>query len=58
MYNVKIDPMPIEESIQEMEGKISLLDNTRFVLSCILTAAYSLAWLGFLTHVIISSGGF
>ena len=50
--------MPIEESIQEMEGKISLLDNTRFVLSCILTAAYSLAWLGFLTHVIVSSGGF
>lgn len=50
--------MPIEESIREMEGKISLLDNTKFVVSCILTVAYSLAWLGFLTHVIIRSGGF
>ena len=51
-------PMPIEESIREMEGKISLLDNRKFMVCCGLTVAYSLAWLGFLTHLIIQSGGF
>jgi len=50
--------MPIEESIQEMEGKISLLDNTKFVVCCSLIGAYSFAWLGFLTHLILQSGGF
>ncbi|HVU94776.1 MAG TPA: hypothetical protein VHE34_06105 [Puia sp.] len=50
--------MPIEESIREMEGKISLLDNRKFIGLISLVSIYSITWLGFLTHLILKSGGF
>ncbi|HXB08837.1 MAG TPA: hypothetical protein VNW04_17040 [Puia sp.] len=50
--------MPIEESIREMEGKIYLLDNRKFIAGCTIIGAYYLAYLGFLTHLILQSGGF
>ena len=56
--NAKSDHMPIEESIREMEGKISLLDNRKFIGLISLISIYSITWLGFLTHLILKSGGF
>ncbi|HEY4110348.1 hypothetical protein [Puia sp.] len=50
--------MPIEESIREMEGKISLLDNRKFIGLAGLIGVYAIAYLSFLTHLIIQSGGF
>ena len=50
--------MPIEESVREMEGKISLLDNRKFVGLISLAGIYYAAYLSFLTHLIIISGGF
>jgi hypothetical protein len=50
--------MPIEESIREMEGKISLLDNRKFIGLISVIAAYSISWLSFLTYLIHQSGGF
>ena len=50
--------MPIEESILEMEGKISLLENRKFLRLLSLAGIYSIAWLSFLIHQIITSGGF
>jgi len=50
--------MPIEESILEMEGKISLLDNRKFIGCISLIGVYYLVYLGFLAHLIILSGGF
>ncbi|HEY4290334.1 MAG TPA: hypothetical protein VGN00_24710 [Puia sp.] len=45
--------MPITEAIQEMEGKISLLDNKKFLYSASLVGVYYLAFIGFLIHVIV-----
>jgi len=50
--------MPIEECIREMEGKISLLDNRKFIGLVSLVGIYYVAFLSFLTHLIIESGGF
>lgn len=50
--------MPIEESILEMEGKISLLDNRKFIGFITLAGVYYCAYLGFLVHLILGSGGF
>jgi hypothetical protein len=50
--------MNLDEAIKEMEGKISLLDNKKFIYYAGATGIYYLAFLGFLTHVIIRSGGF
>lgn len=51
--NVKKDLMPIEELGHEMEGKISLLDNRVFIGLVSLVCVYYVAFLGFLTYVII-----
>ena len=45
--------MPIEQAINEMEGKISLLDNPKFIRCLSVIGVYYVAWLGFLTHVIL-----
>jgi hypothetical protein len=58
LNNVKFDLMPIEESIREMEGKISILDNRKFIGLVGLLSVYAIAYLSFLTHLIIQSGGF
>jgi hypothetical protein len=50
--------MPIEESIREMEGQISLLDDPKFLGLSGVIAVYSITWLSFLTHLIHQSGGF
>jgi hypothetical protein len=49
--------MPIEDSIREMEGKISLLDNRKFIGWISVVGAYYLAYLGFLTHLILHVKG-
>ncbi|HXB91425.1 MAG TPA: hypothetical protein VNU72_04015 [Puia sp.] len=50
--------MPIEQAIHEMHGKISLLDNRKFISCLSAVAVYYLVWIGFLTHHIIQTGGF
>jgi hypothetical protein len=50
--------MELEKCIMEMEGKISLLDNKKFIYCASLIGVYYMAYLGFLTHVILQSGGF
>jgi len=52
--NVKFRPMPIEESIREMEGKISLLDSRKFIGLVSLIGVYSVAYLSFLLHLMHS----
>lgn len=47
--------MPITEAIREMEGKISLLDNKKFIYSASLVGAYYLIYLGFLVHMILQT---
>ena len=47
--------MPIAEAVLEMEGKISLLDNKRFIFSLSLIGAYYIIYLGYLAHVILST---
>lgn len=44
--------MPIAEAIQEMEGKISLLDNKTFIIGASFTGLYYMLYLGWLIHVI------
>jgi len=50
--------MPIEQAITEMQGKISLLDNRKFIRSVSVIGAYYVAWIGFLMHHILQTGGF
>jgi len=50
--------MQIDQYAAEMEGKISLLDNRKFLYAIGFIGAYYVAFLGFLTHVIMQSGGF
>ena len=50
--------MELEQCILEMEGKISLLDNKKFIYCAGVIGAYYIAYLGFLTHIILQSGGF
>ncbi len=45
--------MPIEQVILEMEGKISLLDNRKFIRCLTIIGIYYIAWLGFLAYTIL-----
>ncbi len=45
--------MPIKEAIDEMEGKVSLLDSKTFIGWLTITIAYSLGWLGYLAYTIL-----
>ena len=45
--------MPIEEAIHEMEGKISLLDNKKFVYTMSFIGVYYLLYLGLLAYTIL-----
>jgi len=49
--------MPIEQAILEMEGKISLLDNPKFIGCITAIGAYYIVWLGFLVHTLLQTGG-
>jgi len=44
--------MKIDQCVKEMEGKISLLDNKKFIYCAGLVGIYSIAYLGFLAFVI------
>ncbi|HVS96721.1 MAG TPA: hypothetical protein VHE54_09550 [Puia sp.] len=50
--------MPIEQAIHEMQGKISLLDNRKFIHCVSAIGLYYIAWIGFLMHHILRHGGF
>jgi hypothetical protein len=50
--------MNIDQDIQEMEGKILLLDNKKFVYCVSFIGLYYVAFLVFLTHTVLQSGGF
>ena len=50
--------MSLDQEIQQMEGQISLLDNKKFICLAGVIGAYYVAYLGFLTHIVIQSGGF
>lgn len=50
--------MPIEQAIDEMQGKISLLENRKFIRCIAAVGVYYIGWIGFLTHHILQSGGF
>ena len=50
--------MNLDQTIQEMEGKISLLDNKKFIYFAGVIGIYYVVYLGFLTHLILQSGGF
>ena len=54
----KIAVMPIEQQIQEMEGKILLLDNKKFVACISFIGLYYIAFIVFLTRTLLESGGF
>ncbi|MBS1601848.1 MAG: hypothetical protein JST42_04215 [Bacteroidetes bacterium] len=45
--------MPIADAIHEMEGKISLLDNKKFLCCAAFICAYNITFLAFLTHVLL-----
>jgi hypothetical protein len=45
--------MPIKEAIREMEGKVSILDNKKFISWMTIAAAYYVAWLGYLGYTIL-----
>jgi hypothetical protein len=55
--NVKTFLMPIEETILDMEGKISLLDNPNFIGLSIVVGTYYVAFLSFLCYLIFHAGG-
>jgi hypothetical protein len=50
--------MNLDETIREMEGKISLLDNKKFMYCAGAIGIYYIAFLGFLTHILIRNGVF
>ncbi len=50
--------MNIEPQIQEMTGKILLLDNKKFIYCLSFIGLYYIAFIGFLTHLIVQGGGF
>ncbi|HEY4062133.1 MAG TPA: hypothetical protein VGM30_09545 [Puia sp.] len=50
--------MPIDQHIQEMEGKILLLDNKNFVACISFIGLYYIAFIFFLTQILLESGGF
>jgi len=56
--DLKSRSMNLDEAIKEMEGKISLLDNKKFIYCAGAIGMYYIAFLGFLTHILFRSGGF
>jgi hypothetical protein len=50
--------MNTEPQLQEMNGKILLLENKKFVYCLSFIGLYYIAFIGFLTHLILQSGGF
>jgi hypothetical protein len=56
--NPKTSVMNLDETIKEMEGKINLLDNKKFIFCAGAIGIYYLAFLGLLTHIVIRNGGF
>ena len=50
--------MQVEKCAKEMEGKILLLHNKKFIACISFIGAYYMAYLFFLTHLVIQSGGF
>ena len=50
--------MNIDQDIEEMEGKILLLDNKRFVYCVSFIGIYYVAFIVFLTRMLLESGGF
>lgn len=47
--------MPIAEAIREMEGKIYLLDNKKFLYSAGIVGIYYLSFLGFLAYTLLTT---
>lgn len=56
--NYKTYFMSLDQEIMEMEGKISLTDNKKFLYCISFIGMYYIAYLGLLTHVILQSGKF
>jgi hypothetical protein len=50
--------MPIDQQIQEMEGKILLLDNKKFIACISFIGLYYIVFIVFLTRILLESGGF
>ena len=50
--------MNIDQNIQEMEGKILLLDNKKFVYCMSFIGLYYVAYIVYLTCIILQAGGF
>jgi hypothetical protein len=50
--------MNTEPEIQEMNGNILLLENKKFVYCLSFIGLYYIVFIGFLTHLILQSGGF
>ena len=50
--------MKIDQEIQEMEGKILLIDNKKFLYCITFIGLYYIVYISWLTHVILESGGF
>jgi hypothetical protein len=50
--------MNLDQTIKEMEGKIYLLDNKKFIYCACAIGIYYIAFLGLLTHIVVHNGGF
>lgn len=50
--------MNMNQDIEEMEGKILLLDNKKFVYCVSFIGIYYVAFIVFLTRMLLVSGGF
>jgi len=50
--------MEMEKCITEMEGKILLLENKKFIFSVAFIGVYYVSYLCLLAHVIVQNGGF
>ncbi len=50
--------MNVDPQLEEMNGKILLLENKKFVYCLSFIGLYYMAFIGFLTHVILQTGGF
>lgn len=56
--HVKNCHMNTEPQLQEMNGQILLLENKKFVYCLSFIGLYYIAFIGFLTHLVLQSGGF
>jgi hypothetical protein len=50
--------MKIDQDVKELDGKILLLDNKKFVYCVSFIGLYYVAFIVFLAHTIVQSGGF